>query len=243
MSKLIDLTGQEFDRLTVISRAQNAKDGRARWVCQCNCGQQTIVSGSQLRNGSVKSCGCLQKDKARQIMKTKIQKLGAKARLQDLAGKQFGYLTVLERDLSYKQNRPYWKCSCRCGNTKTVFGQLLINGSVQSCGCLGNSIGEAIIADLLKENNIKFIQEYKFLDLKDQSYLRYDFAILNDKDEVIKLIEYDGRQHTDPNSGWHNEKVILHDQMKTDYAKQHNIPLIRISYKDKDLISLDFLEL
>jgi hypothetical protein len=44
----------------------NTKDQKARWLCQCDCGNQTISTGRDLRAGHTKSCGCLQKDKARQ---------------------------------------------------------------------------------------------------------------------------------------------------------------------------------
>lgn len=239
---MIDITGQKFNRLTVIERAENSPQGRACWLCECECGCRKVVAGVLLRNGSVKSCGCLQKEKAAITMET-VQKIGAQTRLQDLTGQTFGYLTVIERDTSVEKNRPYYKCQCRCGNTKTVFGRLLTRGDTKSCGCLGNSVGEALIEDILKENNIPYKKEYKFKDLKDQDYLRYDFAIFNENGEVIKLIEYDGRQHTDENSIWHNDSVIAHDMMKTDYALQHNIPLIRIPYQDKLLISLEYLGL
>lgn len=62
MSKLIDLTGQKFGRLTVIERAENAKQGQARWMCQCDCGTKTVVMGKLLRNGNTQSCGCLHKE-------------------------------------------------------------------------------------------------------------------------------------------------------------------------------------
>lgn len=63
MSKLIDLTGQRFGHLVVIKRAENSKCRQARWLCQCDCGQSTIVVGCQLRNGQIKSCGCLRREK------------------------------------------------------------------------------------------------------------------------------------------------------------------------------------
>ena len=58
MSKLIDLTGMKFNRLTVVSRAENAKGGITRWNCICECGNTVVVRGHNLKNGSVKSCGC-----------------------------------------------------------------------------------------------------------------------------------------------------------------------------------------
>jgi hypothetical protein len=60
MTKLSDLTGQRFNSLVVIERAENSKDGRARWRCKCDCdADHVVVSGNSLRNNAVKSCGCL----------------------------------------------------------------------------------------------------------------------------------------------------------------------------------------
>ena len=54
------MTGQRYGRLTVIRRAEtNYKSGNARWICQCDCGNKTIVGGVALRQGIIKSCGCL----------------------------------------------------------------------------------------------------------------------------------------------------------------------------------------
>jgi len=65
MSKIINLIGQKFGRLMVIKRAYpNAKDRNVRWLCKCECGEEKIVTGGHLRGGSVKSCGCLKREKA-----------------------------------------------------------------------------------------------------------------------------------------------------------------------------------
>lgn len=73
MAKLNDLTGKKFNMLTVIERAENAKNGRARWKCQCECGNYTVVTGSNLKNGAVKSCGCLVSEKTREKCGTHLQ--------------------------------------------------------------------------------------------------------------------------------------------------------------------------
>lgn len=62
MTRMIDLTGQVFNRLTVIDRADNAKGGQARWNCICECGNARIVIGSKLISGWSKSCGCYGRD-------------------------------------------------------------------------------------------------------------------------------------------------------------------------------------
>lgn len=61
MSKKIDLAGETFGRLTV--RAQTSNAGKhVRWVCDCECGSQTVVSTSHLRSGHSLSCGCLARE-------------------------------------------------------------------------------------------------------------------------------------------------------------------------------------
>lgn len=62
MSKRIDLTGQKFERLKVISYAGTDKRGKALWKCECKCGNTKIVIGTDLSNGHTKSCGCIQKE-------------------------------------------------------------------------------------------------------------------------------------------------------------------------------------
>lgn len=57
-SHLIDLCGERFECLVVLSRAGRDRQGRATWACRCDCGTQRIVSGDQLRRGHVRSCGC-----------------------------------------------------------------------------------------------------------------------------------------------------------------------------------------
>lgn len=62
MSRIKDLTGQRFERLVVIERANNTKKGQARWLCRCDCGKICVVDGAHLRHGKIKSCGCLSKE-------------------------------------------------------------------------------------------------------------------------------------------------------------------------------------
>lgn len=57
MGTLVDLTGQKFGRLTVLSYA--GKRGKhALWHCKCDCGEVRIVQGRNLKTGNTVSCGC-----------------------------------------------------------------------------------------------------------------------------------------------------------------------------------------
>lgn len=53
----IDMTGQRFGRLTVRAFV-DVRNGNARWLCDCDCGAETVVQRAHLRSGSVTSCGC-----------------------------------------------------------------------------------------------------------------------------------------------------------------------------------------
>lgn len=63
--RAVDLVGQIFGRLTVIKRVGSNKHKHATWLCECECGAMVIVCGNSLRSGLTKSCGCLQKEKAK----------------------------------------------------------------------------------------------------------------------------------------------------------------------------------
>lgn len=88
------------------------------------------------------------------------------------------------------------------------------------------TIGEQKIKDFLKNNKIKYKKEKTFNNLKDKSYLRYDFYL----PDYNLLIEYDGEHHYKNiyHYGEENnlDRVKKHDKMKDNYAKEHNIDLI-----------------
>ena len=80
MSKLIDVTGKKFNMLTVVERLENTSDGGSVWLCRCECGTLTKVRGKNLKNGAVKSCGCLKNKPTTQthgMSKTSIYKIWA----------------------------------------------------------------------------------------------------------------------------------------------------------------------
>ncbi|MEX3713388.1 hypothetical protein ABFV99_13370 [Cytobacillus horneckiae] len=59
-------------------------------------------------------------------------------KFEDLTGKKFNRLTVIRLNRVDARNRRYWDCTCECGNTKTVRGDMLKakNKGVTSCGCI-----------------------------------------------------------------------------------------------------------
>ena len=68
MNKFIK--GMKFNRLTIIGRGGSHKDGSILWKCQCDCGNIHFVVSTHLKNGSIKSCGCLVKETAAKLKTT-----------------------------------------------------------------------------------------------------------------------------------------------------------------------------
>jgi hypothetical protein len=54
----LEMIGKQFGRLTVVAEAQRL-NRKIRWTCVCSCGELTDVNGDNLRQGQVRSCGCL----------------------------------------------------------------------------------------------------------------------------------------------------------------------------------------
>lgn len=57
MPSFKDLTGQKFNRLMVVSRAEPLHNHTA-WNCQCECGNSIVVTGNHLQRNNTTSCGC-----------------------------------------------------------------------------------------------------------------------------------------------------------------------------------------
>jgi very-short-patch-repair endonuclease len=108
----------------------------------------------------------------------------------------------------------------------------------QGCPICKNSKGEENIIKYLKENNVLFEYQKKFDDCKNNKYkLFFDFYLPNQN----LLIEYDGEQHHKIFKHFGGnikfEKTKLNDKLKTEYALNNNIKLLRIPYTEKKNLS------
>lgn len=234
--KYIDITGKTFGRWTVLSRAarpNTTTNGGTYWLCRCSCGVERVVWGNSLRNGTSTSCGCSKKIKIP----------------FDLAGEQFGRLTVLRRDDTKEPGRGnFWICRCACGKEVVVRTHSLVSGHTKSCGCL-ISFGEMKIGQFLSQLGLEYKMQYSFDDLVDKGKLRFDFAVFSEN-KLFCLIEVQGRQHFEydkTGNGWntleHLEGVQKHDKMKVGYCNAHNIRLILLTTNEiKDMTLKQFKE-
>lgn len=114
-----DLTGKQFGNLTVISRVEDYVSPKgthkSRWLCQCKCGNTTVVTGDNLRSGNTTTCGC-----------TRLYR-------EDWTGHLFGKLTVV-KEVDKKHGVRRMLCKCECGTEKEVDLNHLTSGKITTCG-------------------------------------------------------------------------------------------------------------
>lgn len=129
-TKTKDMTGQRFGMLTVLRMDdERHENGRAHWICRCDCGNEVSVSGKNLRKGHTQTCGC----KSREIAAEKYRK--------DLTGKRVGKLTALRPGINPRTGKSAWLCKCDCGNEVYVSMENFREGGQISCGCARFDIG------------------------------------------------------------------------------------------------------
>jgi hypothetical protein len=109
------------------------------------------------------------------------------------------------------------------------------------------SRGEIKIEDILRTAGMNFQEEYSFPDLISNNGrpLRFDFAVFDDDDNLMFLLEYQGIQHYIAKSKFGGvsglKKQQYNDMQKREYCRKHNIILIAIPYTDESLISYDYI--
>ena len=227
-----NIKGMKFNSLTLLSFV-GIRNQEAIYRFQCDCGNIVDLPMHHVRTGNTKSCGC------------RFESFISSYK-EDIIGERFGKLVVESYIGVGKWGQNIFRCKCDCGNYIDVTRNSLVEGNTKSCGCVV-SVGENNIKRILDNSHIDNIQQYKFDDLRSESgyKLPYDFAIIDEKESVVRLIEFDGEQHIRPFDYFGGiekfAKITNNDVLKNQYALSRNIPLVRIPYSKRDSITIDDL--
>ena len=135
-----NLIGKKFGRLTVLADAPQ-RDGvdEREYICQCECGNLTIVRSYLLKSGGTKSCGCLKSN----IVKGRMTAPEVHRNIPiDLTGMKFNMLTALYLlpKPEWNGKTPIWRCRCDCGKECNVPSNILVTKKQKSCGCTNKYI-------------------------------------------------------------------------------------------------------
>lgn len=217
----INVIGNKYGRLTIVEIIPNTKPTKVK--CVCDCGNEHIGDQADIISGHTQSCGCLQKERA------------SESNTKDWTGIISDYdIEFLYRDIMNDKGQWLWKCKCGvCKNEFTALPAKINNGHITSCGCAIQSAGERCVLSTLQELKASFVEQYTFSDCKYKQSLRFDFAIFDDN-QLLYLIEYDGKQHFEPiewfggSKGF--EETKIRDGIKNEFCQEYDIPLLRFPY-------------
>lgn len=113
-----------------------------------------------------------------------------------------------------------WKSGKRCRKCRIVS-----NGVLKIIQCL---------------NGIKYSLEHKIPECRNIQPLPFDFAIFNEKEELLGLIEFNGIQHYKAVRKFGGKKALVgqikRDGIKEQYCIDNNIPLLLVRYDQADEI-------
>ena len=109
--------GERFGRLTIIENAGKSKYGHTQFLCQCDCGNTTIVNGAYLKSGNTRSCGCLVRVKPGN--KTEINRIIYS--YKDHAKERNLVWDLSFDDVKYLIHEPCYYCGAIDSNTMSTY--------------------------------------------------------------------------------------------------------------------------
>ncbi|MBT2759868.1 hypothetical protein J7E85_01210 [Paenibacillus sp. ISL-20] len=101
MGKIKDLLGQRFARIKVIEFYGKNKKNGAMWLCECDCGNNKVIWGSDLIRGQTTSCGCLNKER----VKAKVTKHGHNKGGNKISSEYRAWNNMIQRCSNPKNNQ------------------------------------------------------------------------------------------------------------------------------------------
>lgn len=206
-------------------------------LLKCSCGEEYSTNFHTFLNENKKQCSNCSKIKFRELRRTGISEL--KKHVESNSD----CILISEDYVDYSDKL---KFICKCENSFET-SMISFNRGKKHCdSCSPKSKLEYNCEKFLINNNIKYKSQVSYDDLLSPKnrHLKFDFAILDENEEVKFLIELDGEQHFKPSNLFGIEKFktqILYDNLKNEYCDNKNITLHRIPYtKLKDLDNILF---
>ena len=126
MPAKINLLNQKIEKLLVIEETNKRKNKSIVWKCQCDCGNIEEFSTKELRSDGIIQCHQCGNSRKPQINLT-----------ENIIGKKYNHLTVLEKSEKRIGGKIGYKCQCDCEKKTILYVSKtdLENNHTTSCGC------------------------------------------------------------------------------------------------------------
>lgn len=229
-----EFIGRKFDDLEVMEITQSP-DRKILWRCKCLvCGEEEYINPKLVveRHWHI-GCGC-KKQKAVERNQVYTD--------ESLVGTECNAGTILEI-IKTPSGTTNWKVKCQyCGTDFIAIAANVAIGHTRSCGCLGRSLGEKLVEEVLKELGLNYFKQVSPNGLTSVrgGKVYFDFAL--EYNEKVLAIEYDGEQHYDER--YHNFsrymeenhegflRLQANDKIKEEHCKRTGAYLLRLRDRD-----------
>ena len=204
-----NLTGQKFNRLTVLEITNKRGGTEVLWRCKCDCGKETLVRGRSLTDGRTKSCGCLQKELTHnRFFKDASNSIVNGIQILTITSKKYKSTNTFYLAICPVCKREDWEvniASIKNGASTQCFKCKLQQSISKSSTELLDNLATYLGTEIIREQQV----DYKFYD----GYVK----------ELKLLIEIDGTY-------WHlGEEKEQNDLFKENLAKEKGFNFIRIT--------------
>ena len=165
MGKQVDksIIGQKFNNLLVLNY-EGSKKQRSFFKCKCDCGNETIISYTAIKQNKTKTCGC-----------------GTKNYFHDMTGQQYNGIKILQFIGKNKYKSYEYLVQCHCGKQFVTEGNDLKTNRKKSCGCRLNC------DQIINANYLQSVRNNIFCEYKNKAKERkYSFSLT--KEQVFNLI-------------------------------------------------------
>lgn len=187
----------KFGLLTVLSLWGN-KNNKPHYKCKCDCGENTVVSNTNLLFGTTRSCGHLR---------------GKKEDIEWYTGKKIGHITVIEQIAG-----PIYLVKCDCDKEVKINKYGLLRRQDKSCGACISQIrsAEKILFRYYKygarNRNIPFnlpIKHFRRLIVKNCTYCgSTPFQSVKNRIDKSPLFFYTGIDRMDSSIGYSSKNSV-----------------------------------
>lgn len=197
----------------------------------CKCGNPFTRSFDNFKNSKQTLCNDCNLNNRAELLKSPYDEIKYYVEVESQSG-----CKLISKQ--YKNSKSPLRLKCKCGKPFSRTFSNFKKGQVLCKDCSKTiSKGERKIINILDKFDINYHFQYKFNDCRNKNPLPFDFAIFNNSNKLLFVIEFQGVQHYEPIKHFGDIKSfktrINNDRLKLNYCNENNIEILIIPYYEE----------